>query len=159
MPSVIRLFFLLSLIVGVASCGPTVVYEETKPTSEAGWPYADTLSFVFDVADTTQAYDLEVVVTHGTNFPYENFYLLIYTDLPTGRRTKQSVSLDLSGDFGAWNGDCSGERCELTIPILLNTRYQQAGRYGITLEQYSREETLPAIYAMGLRLLHHEVGG
>ena len=151
------LLLLVSTLLTFAACESPTLYEEMKSTAGEGWAYSDTLSFAFDVPSTDQAYDLEIMVDHGVNFPYENFYLNIYTDLPTGRRTKERINLDLAGDFGVWNGDCSGGRCAFRIPILRNTRYQQAGRYGITLEQNSRDEPLAAIHGVGIRLQKAQV--
>ncbi len=140
-----------------AGCGPTVLYEKTARTGPAGWSYADTLSFAYEVPDTRQAYDLEIIVEHSVDFPSENFYLKIYTDPPNGRRSEERISLDLAGDFGAWYGDCSGgQSCTVSIPILTNTRFQEPGSYGITLEQFSRQDPLPGIQGIGLRLVEAE---
>ena len=144
--------FQLLLVLGFTSCGPTVIYEENHQVGNGGWRYSDTLSFAYEIVDTTQAYDLEIEVDHADNFAYENFYLKIHTNLPNGRRTTERISLDLAGDYGAWNGDCSGGVCQFSIPILFNTRFQTPGRYGITLEQNSRDEPLAGILGMGLKL-------
>ena len=141
------------LAAGLASCGPAVVYEATHEIPDTnGWAYGDTARFEFAVPDTSQHYDLSIIVAHSPDYAYENLYLNIFTDLPTGRRTVERISLDLAGDFGVWLGDCSGGRCTLARPILSNTRYQTAGAYGITLEQHSRHETLAGIQSVGLLL-------
>ena len=135
------------------ACGPTVVYEETRTVANgSGWSYQDSLVFTPNIPSDQQVYDLELVVEHGEDFPYENFYLKIHTTPPSGLRTTELISLDISGDFGAWHGDCGGGICELPIALLQNTRFQEAGTYRIVLEQNSRDNPLPAIQSVGLRL-------
>ncbi|OAV45444.1 hypothetical protein A3850_013510 [Lewinella sp. 4G2] len=129
------------------------MYEYQQATNGNGWSYADTLNFGFSIDDPHQPYDLEIIVDHTEQYAYENLYLNIYTTPPTGIRTKERISIDLAGDFGAWNGDCSGGECEYSIPILLDTRFPNVGTYQITLEQNSRDEPLPAITGLGLRLV------
>ena len=140
-----------------SSCGPTVLYEEITPTPGAdGWSYADTLSFQFTVADAQQRYDMSLIVKHGEDFAYENFYLNIRTTGPSGTNTTERISLDLSGDFGAWYGECAGGSCELAVPVLQNTRFQEVGAYELVLEQNSRDNPLAAIEAVGVRVVEVE---
>ena len=145
------------LLLLLTSCGPTVLYEKVTPTeTDQGWAYTDTLSFQFTVTDNQQLYDMELVVQHSEEFAYENFYLNIHTTGPNGIRTTERISLDLSGEFGAWNGDCSGGRCELAVPVLQRTRFQEVGDYKLVLEQNSRDNPLAAIQAMGVRVVEVE---
>ena len=145
------------LLLVLTSCGPTVLYEQVTPTQdEVGWRYADSLSFAFTIADAQQPYDMALVVQHDEAFAYENFYLKIHTTGPNGVRTTERISLDLSGDFGVWHGDCSGQTCELSVPVLQNTRFQEVGTYELVLEQNSRENPLPGIFAMGVSITEVE---
>ena len=138
------------------ACGPTVVYEQRYPVAESGWAYADSLRYEFALPDTTQAYDFVLTVEHDEFFPYQNFYVLLHTGLPSGARSSQQVSLQLAGEFGAWRGDCSGERCTREIEILRNARFTSPGQYSLTVEQHSRDEPLTGIGAVGFRVQETE---
>lgn len=137
----------------LAGCGPTVVYEQSFEVEESGWAYPDSLHYSFDIPSTENQYDLLISIGHRETFPYENFYVNIYTDLPNGRRTKERLNLDLAGDYGIWNGDCSGGYCQVDVTILRKTRFQESGRYGITLEQFSRDNPLVDIDEVGIKLV------
>lgn len=150
---------LASLILLITACGPVVIYDEMTTVAESGWSYGDSLTFNFEVPNATEAYDLAIRVEHAEDFPYENFYIKIHTEGPSGARTTERLSLDIAGDFGAWHGDCSGQHCSLDVYILQKTRFQEAGDYRITLEQHSREATLPGIEGMGLMLVKSEGNG
>ena len=136
----------------VTGCGPAVIYEQRQTTSEAGWRYEDSLRFAYTIPSTESRYDLLLTIDHGDDFAYENFYLKIHTELPNGKRTTERINIELAGDYGAWNGNCSNDNCAFEVPILRKTRFQEAGDYAITLEQNSRDNPLPEITAVGLKL-------
>lgn len=139
-----------------SACGPTVIYQETKDIPEAGWAYADTARFEFEIPNTAQAYDLVLNLEHGTAFPYQNFYVKLHTGFPSGKRTSEQVSLQLAGDFGAWLGGCSGEACDQEITILRNAKFADTGDYYLTVEQFSRQPVLSSIDAVGLAVVKSE---
>ena len=139
-------------LLGLTACGPDIVYAEQRDLPR-GWSYADSLAFPFTIADTSAAYDLEVTLDHGTDFPYQNTYVLLHTTFPDGHRTTSRVNLQLAGDFGVWKGDCSATSCTYLTPIALGTRFREAGTYVLTVEQNSREEVIGAVTGVGVRVL------
>lgn len=151
-----QLIFAISLLCLLTSCGPKVIYEQTSTFPAKEWAYADSARFEFTVQDVVKAYDLVLTLTHGTDFPAQNFYVRLHTGFPSGKRTSEQVSLQLAGDFGAWLGDCSGETCEQKITILQNAKFADPGEYYLTVEQYSREEPLAGIGSVGLAVLERE---
>lgn len=151
MSRAIGLLALLSLGL-LTACGPAVVYEHTEPIGEGAWYYADSINFDFTIPDTLRTYDLRLSVEHDRTFPYQNFYVNIRTGFPSGKRTAQSVSLQLAGDFGAWLGNCGGESCKLEIPVLSGARFDQVGDFNIVVAQHTRDEPLEGIRALGLRV-------
>lgn len=145
-------FFCLLL----TSCGPTVVYEQEYDIEESGWTYADSLSFNFTIEDTTLTYEYLLDLTHSADFPHQNFYVNLHTRFPSGQRSSQQLSLQMADNFGQWYGDCGGETCELSIPILQKARFQSPGAYSLTVEQNTRENPLQNINALGLRVVVSE---
>lgn len=148
----VRLFCILVLLPFLTACGPEIVFEKEVDFPESGWSYADTVRFDFVIADSTRSFDFLLDVDHGTNFSYENFYVRLSTTFPSGKRTTEQLSLQLVGDFGSFLGNCSGDECSLTVPILENARFEAAGNYALTLEQYSRDEPLRGVDGIGLRV-------
>jgi len=146
------LFFLVLF----SACGPTVIYEQEKEFPAIGWAYQDSARYDFTIPSAEQAYDLVLRLEHGTEFPYQNFYVKLHTGFPSGKRTSEQVSLQLSGDFGAWLGDCSGEVCGQEITILRNAKFAETGAYYLTVEQFTREPVLGAIGAVGLAVVEVE---
>ena len=143
----LSLFCLLGLL---ASCGPAYLYEAERPLPDATWTYADSLSFDFDIADTTAVYDLYLDVTHRPDYAYQNLYTRILTAFPNGQRLDQTLSLELADKTGRWNGDCGGTRCTVRIPLQERAYFPLPGTYALTVHQYMRKEALPGIEAVGL---------
>lgn len=134
----------------LSACGPTIIYEQEKALPVSGWSYADSARFEFTVPTVEQAYDLVLTLDHDDNFPSQNFYVLLHTGFPSGKRTTEQLSLQLSGDFGDWLGNCSGGQCEQAITILRNARFADTGAYYLTVVQHSREAELAGVRSVGL---------
>lgn len=140
--------FLLS-----ACGGPDVVFEEQHDFGQAGWNYADSVSFPFGVADTSGRYDMVLTVDHGTDFAYQNFYVRLTTHLPDGRVLQQPLSLQLADNFGDWYGVCDGEACSTEIALQQGTRFTDPGEYRLVVTQYSREDPLAEVSGLGFQLI------
>jgi gliding motility-associated lipoprotein GldH len=148
-----KYIFALSLAaLALTACGPNYVIKESRDIAETGWAYKDTLDFAFEIADTTQLYDLEIVVEHATDFPYQNMYTLISTRFPSGRRLQKQLSLELADKAGVWAGVCGSKVCTITIPIQQGAYFNEAGPYLITLEQYMRIDPLPGLSRVTLQI-------
>ncbi len=144
------LLFLLSSL--ASACGSDYLFEETYPLEETGWAYTDTLDFNFSIEDTSRVYNLYLDVEHSTQYAYQNLYTKIYTRFPSGERLDKIVSLELADKTGAWQGDCSREKCRFLAPIQMNAFFNETGKYTITLEQYMRESPTEGIQGVGFKL-------
>ena len=141
---------LVGVVVGFGvSCGPEVVYEQSRALPAGHWTYADSLAFDYTIADTTRRYDLALTLEHGSDFATENLYARFVTRYPDGRRESEPVSLALADRYGRWLGDCARERCRLTIPLQDSARYPAPGTYGLTLHQHMRRDSVPGVHGIG----------
>jgi gliding motility-associated lipoprotein GldH len=104
------------------------------------------------VEDTTKAYDLSVNVLHADSFAYENVYVMVTTIFPGGDSTRNQLSLQLARPDGQWQGNCSGNTCELSIPMSTAAYFKHEGRYSLIFEQHSRESDLYGIESLGLTI-------
>lgn len=148
-----RLTVLLLLTTAVWSCRQSVVYEETFDIDpQQGWPYADSLTYAFSIADTQQIYNLYLEVDHLVDYPYQNLYINVRTVFPDGEDIAQVLSLELSDKQGFWQGDCNSKACNLRIPIQEGAYFNQFGDYRIVIEQYMRTDSLRGLQSIGLQL-------
>ncbi len=141
------LFFLLM------GCG-NALYDKTQNIQNSIWLYNQPLSFNFEIADTTQLYDLVLYVSHSADFDYQNFYTLLKVDAPNQEKPRiDTLSVELSDAVGAWYGQCSGQNCQTPITFLSQTAFDKTGKYTIQFSQFSRQDSLLGIHSLRLAVL------
>jgi gliding motility-associated lipoprotein GldH len=144
----------------LSACDPNRVYEENtdlkSPSGDAYvWDVQQRPSFTFDVADTTARYDVYFNVRNAADYGFYNLYLKHTLTGPDGRPAgpallHQMVLMDpKTGEpLGAGAGDIFDHQF-LALP---HQRFAKPGRYKLTLEQYMRQNQLPGIMAVGVRV-------
>ena len=147
-----KLLIPAALCLLLAGCGDDVIYEKTLDVPDGTWVYEDTLNFDFDITDTAQSYGLLLDVTHAGDFGFQNLYVQFHTTYPSGNKETQLVSLELAARSGIWNGKCSGNECTVEIPLQEKAIFKEPGRHTLSVEQYMRQNTLPGINSMALRI-------
>ncbi len=147
-------FLLLSfaLIFSLSACGPSWVYEENLELPTSGWSYNDTLHFNINVTDTLARYNLFLLFAHQTSFPFQNLYLQIHTQYPSGQKMKDRLSIDLMSKDGQWHGKCQNDQCKLMVSLQEGLYFNQIGTHLISIEQYTRQNPLFGILSAGLFL-------
>lgn len=128
------------------------IYDETVEIKNASWAEVDSVAFAFEIADTSQRYNIFLTVNHETSYAFQNVYCLVETYGPQGISQRQVSSLELASRKGKWLGECDAELCERRIPFIVNTLFEQAGKYEIVLKQYSRPALLAGIKSLQLEV-------
>lgn len=162
-PLLRRSAVLLSLLTGALvlnACDPNRVYEENtdlkSPSGDAYvWDVQQRPSFTFDIVDTTARYDVYFNVRNAADYGFYNLYLKHTLTGPGGRPAgpallHQMVLMDpKTGEpLGAGAGDIFDHQF-LALP---HQRFTKPGTYKLTLEQYMRQNQLPGIMAVGVRV-------
>jgi len=143
------LFCTLSLL---TSCGLDFQYDEAFPIPGDAWTYADTATFEIPIADTTARYNLYLDIDHTTDYPFENMYVKIHTNFPSGKRLSEQVDIDMANKAGVWHGDCRGENCQLRVNLQRNAYFNEAGTYQLTFEQFMRVDSLKGIEKLAFKM-------
>jgi gliding motility-associated lipoprotein GldH len=141
------------LTVFLTSCDSRdIIFEKKVELKDKRWTYADSLQYTFPIKDTTKIYSIYLQVAHEQVYPFQNIYLMLHTQFPSGKRIDNRINIDLAEPTGKWNGDCSGDVCELEIPIQEGAYFNETGNYTLTVEQYLRQDTLVGISAVKVML-------
>ncbi len=148
---ILFILLILSQLI-LVSCGESYVYEKTYEIEKGAWTYDNTLAYTFEVKDTTKIYNLLLEVSHSIDYSYQNCYLKIYTQFPSGEKTDYLLSVDLADGIGRWQGDCSGESCTTLFDIAKQTTFKELGQHTITLEQYMRKDPLKGLESLAIKL-------
>ncbi|MBI5916993.1 MAG: gliding motility lipoprotein GldH [Bacteroidetes bacterium] len=136
----------------LTNCGQDYFFEKKIDIPGQSWTYGNLLEFEFEVADTTKTYAILLDVTHAGDFGFQNCYVQISTRFPSGEEKKQPVSLELAAQTGIWNGECSGSFCTVEIPLQGKARFRETGRHSIVVEQFMRQDPLPGIKSISLKI-------
>lgn len=141
----------------MASCLPAKMdaYEKNQEIPGHQWSYQYKPDFEVTVKpeDTAYLYNIYVNVRHTDAYPYSNIWVLVNTQAP-GDSTRQSrrVELPLADASGKWLGSGLDDIYEHRIPIQERAILNKAGTYHFIFEQNMRQNPLPYVMNVGLRI-------
>ncbi|MVT07066.1 gliding motility lipoprotein GldH [Chitinophaga tropicalis] len=151
-----RTIMAAGMFLAMASCEPLTMDTYEKNLEIPGHEWAYTYKPVFEVTvqpqDTAYLYNIYVNVRHRDSYPYSNIWLLVNTQFPGNKPVPQRVELPLADMSGKWLGSGLDDIYEHKIPIQQNAILNKPGLYRFTFEQNMRQNPLPAIMNVGLRI-------
>lgn len=145
---------LLALAIGLNACDQAQLYEKNVDFDGYTWSVRQKPSFTFDIADTTQRYDVYFNVRNASAYGYYNLYLKHTLTDPLGKPVSQLLHqmLLMNPQTGEPRGRGTGDIYDHRFLALPNQRFRQTGAYKIVLEQYMRQDQLPGLMAVGVRV-------
>ena len=151
---------LFSVIALVVTCtDPGRVYENNIDFKQNLW-LADSIAlFEFEITDADSEYNLYYNVRNSISYPYHNLYVQYTLEDSIGNiQSKALQNMDLfdpvSGKpLGSGLGDIFDHRI-LAIP---NYQFQEPGWYRFKIQQFMRQDSLPLILSVGLRVEKSEI--
>lgn len=144
--------FSLSLIL-FTGCGEKPIFAH-KIELDGNWHYDNKLIFPLEIDQLDLTYDLVLSLTYGQEFGYQNIYVKIMTQYPNGKQDEDVLSLNLTNGQGLFLGDCNSSKCEIDLLLQEKFKFNEAGKYVITILQNGRVENLENIYAAELKLFN-----
>ena len=143
----------LLLLPLLAACDPNRVFEENTDFKNYSWDVQQKPSFTFSIPDTTARYDVYFNVRNAADYGYYNLYVKHTLKGPTGPGSALLHQMTLMDPkTGEPLGDGSGDIFDHEILALPNQHFSSPGPYTITLEQYMRQDQLPGLMAIGVRV-------
>lgn len=133
------------------ACEPGRVYENYQAVGK-DWSWDEAARFEVDIPDTSALYNLYIGLRHEANYGYLNCWLRIRTILPSGDTTVNRLDIALAEPDGTWLGQCAVDLCTQRELIGDRRRFPEPGTYVFELEQDMRENPLPGIRDVGIRI-------
>ncbi|HET9506137.1 MAG TPA: gliding motility lipoprotein GldH [Hymenobacter sp.] len=157
----VALLLAVAAALTLSACDPNRVYEEnTDLASPSGAPYVWDVqqrpSFTFAIADTTARYDVYFNVRNAADYGFYNLYLKHTLTGPEGRVVGRPLLHQLilrNPKTGEPLGAGSGDIFDHQALALRQVRFARPGTYKVTLEQYMRQNQLPGIMSVGVRVV------
>ncbi|MRG46607.1 gliding motility lipoprotein GldH [Chitinophaga sp. SYP-B3965] len=150
-------FNCLLLCLLAAACKPPRMetFEKNRDIPRSQWTVDNKQSFELDLApeDTAFYYNMYINARHTDAYPYSNLWLLVSTQLPgDSTSTVRRIELPLADTYGKWLGSGVDDIYEHRIPIQQNAIFPKPGLYRFTFEQNMRQNPLPEMLSVGLRI-------
>ncbi len=153
LPIVCYLLPIACCLLLITSCRQIDVYERNTVIPKYEWKSNFMATGDFVITDTGSAYSIYLVLRHTDAYKYNNIWLNIGLQPPGDSLIRQKVDLPLGSDAEGWEG--SGMNDIWEVRKLLNgqpRRFRQAGKYHFSISQIMRDDPLPNVMSVGIRL-------
>jgi gliding motility-associated lipoprotein GldH len=135
------------------SCTQIDIFEKNTSIPQYKWQQSFTAKGDFVITDTVTPYSIYLVLRHTDAYQYNNIWLNVGLQPPGDSMHIQKVNLSLGNDANGWQG--SGMNDIWEVRTLLNgdaRRFKQPGKYSFSISQIMRDNPLPDIMSVGLRI-------
>lgn len=139
------------ILLGLASCSQPF-YDRSYEVDAQTLSYEDHMDFEFDVQDTQQYYSVWLELEHDEAYPYQNIYLELQSIAPQRDTFQEAFSIDLANKFGYWQGQCSGNKCTIQVPLESKVRFENEGLHVLSIRQHTRMPQLEGIHKVRLTI-------
>lgn len=147
-----KIIVFIAIIFCAISCEKNRVYEKNISIEKYSWDSKVIPSYTVEIRDTSLLYNIYVNIRHADLYPFQNIWLQVSTQFPDGTKASRRVEIMLANDEGKWFGEGLGDIWDFRSLIQENAFFNQPGTYTFTIEQNMRQDPLPGIMAVGLRV-------
>lgn len=145
---------LVLLLPLLSACDPNRVFEQNIDFKNYSWDVQQKPSFTFQIQDTTARYNVYFNVRNAASYGFYNLYLKHTLTGPAGPvgQPRLHELLLMDPKTGEPRGSGTGDIFDHQLLALPHLKFRQAGSYTLTMEQYMRQDQLPGLMAIGLRV-------
>lgn len=148
-----NIWWLISFIL-FFSCKLSTEVNETTVIPDRKWEYSNILKFEITDIDTLASYDLYLRVRHDKKYEFSNLFLKIHEKQELQIDSSYRIELTLAEKDGRWIGKNSGDLYMHEYLLKDDFRFQDTTTYSIEVEQNMRENPLPHMADVGIRLIN-----
>lgn len=144
----------IATIFALVACDERRVYEKNLDLAGNQW-YIDTIpSFTFRIEDARLNYNIYYNIRNAVTYPYYNLYVTYSLQDSTGKPLSSHLQNLILADSktGKPLGNGLGDLFDHQILSLKNYRFPAAGSYTFRIKQYMRQDPLPLIMSVGIRV-------
>lgn len=136
-----------------SSCKNIDLFEKNTPIPGYKWQAAFNIRGSFHISDTVSAYNIYIVLRHTDAYAYNNIWLNVGLQAPGDSLKQQKINLSLGNDAQGWEGVGMNDIWELRKLISGGPRrFKQTGEYHFNITHIMRDDPLPGVMSVGLRL-------
>jgi gliding motility-associated lipoprotein GldH len=150
----LSVWILAGMLVIISGCDSQSIYKAKKDFSEKYWAFNDPAEFEFEILETDKPYNLHFNIRNTSKYQYQNIYIQYYLEDSTGMLiTKELKNVQLFNSVtGMPLGEGIGDILDIEKTFLEDYTFSNPGKYKLRLDQFMRQDTLPEILSVGLRV-------
>jgi gliding motility-associated lipoprotein GldH len=151
----LRSFFWMTFaMVLLTSCKDDAIFDQFVTLPEKGWHEDSVMTFSVEITDTVSRYEIFLTIRNTEDYPFSNLFLFREIETRNELQFRDTAQYLLADRFGKWLGKGLGAlRTNTFIYKNQALRFTHMGVYTFTLQHGMREEWLPGITDVGLRLV------
>lgn len=138
----------------IAGCDSNRVFEKNVEFRDRSWKVAAPAKFEFQIIDASKKYNLLMDVRNSIEYPYARLFVNYNLKSDSTSLSKELISVYLfdqkTGEPFGTSG--IGDIYDHQFPIFENYTFKKAGTYEMNFQQFMRQDTIPGILAVGLRV-------
>ncbi len=148
----IVLFIGIVLLLTSVGCININLFEKQVPVPSQRWSYGFVPEFKFSINDTVSRFRIFAVIRHTDRYQFNNIWLRIGLKGPGTDSVKyQNMNLQLA-DNKKWFGEGVDDIYEVRVLMNPGAVFKKAGDYTFSVAQIMRENPLPDIMNVGIRI-------
>lgn len=139
----------------LAACDNSRVYEQVVDFQQRRWIVTEKPKFDFVIEDTSERYNLYGYIRNAVSYPYSRVFFTFYLQDSTGREVEKKLMTEFLFDAKTgkpFGKSGIGDLYDHQFLLLQDYQFITAGKYHLELEQFMRQDTLPGILAVGVRV-------
>ncbi len=155
MTSKTSLSFLFLVVAVLTSCDSDRLYENNHDFEDHSWKVTEMPEFEFRIDDPEKKYNIYFNLRNSLDYPYSRIFITYHLQdsagnkLQTKLNTQDLFDQKTGSPFGSTGlGDIYDHR----FLLLNNYEFKFPGKYKVKLEQFTRQDTLKGVLAIGVRV-------
>jgi gliding motility-associated lipoprotein GldH len=154
--NILQILAYLIVLFTLFQCSNNSIFEKNNDIQKGNWAIDSVQVFRFEVKDASRRYSFYYNLRNTLQFPFYNLYITYYLEDDKGKVIStelQNITLFESRTgkpFGSGLGDIFTH--QLPNPNLLRYKFPKIGKYTFRIKQYMRQDPLPGVLAVGIRV-------
>ena len=138
----------------LAGCDSNRVFEDYAEFDDRTWRINDPATFEFQIVDASKKYNLYYNVRNSLDYPVQRIFINYSLRDSVGNEIIKQLKSDFlfEKDGRPLGRSGLGDVYDNQFLLLENQEFTSRGTYRIRLEQFTRQDTLKGILAIGLRV-------
>lgn len=152
---IISYLVLLALTIILISCETNRIYETNHDFEDRTWKINEAQEFEFRIDDPEKKYNLYYNVRNSLDYPYSRIFVTYHLQDSLGNELQSKLDTQDLFDqkTGVPFGSSSlGDIYDHRFLLLKDYEFKLPGKYKLKLEQYTRQDTLKGVLAIGVRV-------